>query len=155
MKALWIALAPLALTACDVDVRDPSGAEEKVGIKGDGEGRVSFDMPFAKGEVKLPASMMKNADFDIDGVKMIPGGSVTGFNVDAKDGNSTVDLDFAAPKSPAEVQRYFLDAFKAEGIEAAATGQGLRGRTDKGDDFEMRFAADGAGTKGTISIQAR
>ena len=90
-------------------------------FQGDGNGSVSFDLPFAKGQVKLQTGMMSNADFDIDGVKMIPGGKITGFNVDAGgDKDAVVNLKFTAPGTPAEVQKYFLDQFADKGVTARA-----------------------------------
>lgn len=149
-------IAPLLLLgACDAEVRTPAEGDEKVRIAADETGQVKFDLPFAKGGIKLPAAMMSEADLDIDGVKMIPGGKLTGFNVDAGEGSGAkVRLSFTAPVAPAEAQRYFVEGFGKQGVEARAADGVITGKTRKGDDFVMRLAPDGSGTKGTIEIDA-
>ena len=156
MRALLICLLPLAATACDIDAKMPAeGGKEKVAITANADGNVKFDLPIAKGEIKLPAAMMANSDFDIDGVKMVPGGKITGFNVNAgEDQGAKVDLSFTAPTAPAAVRGYFLEQFKAKGIDAEATGEGVSGTTKDGDRFSMSFAPQGSGTQGSIRIDA-
>lgn len=152
MRLLLLAL-PLTLAACDVETRSPTTNDEKVSLKADADGRIAFNLPFAKGEVKLPAEMMRNSNFDIDGVKMIPGGHITGFNLDAQgEGAAKVNLSFEAPVTPAEVRSYFLDQFKEHGVAVAAAGEAISGASKDGTDFVMRFVPDGSGTKGTIEL---
>lgn len=151
------AITPLLLlAACDAEVKSPVDKDEGVQMKADADGRVAFNLPFAKGEMKLPSGMMSNADFDIDGVKMMPGSKVTGFNLDAgKDKPGKVDISFTAPASPQEVSAYFMDQFKAKGVEAKVNGDLLEGRSDDGDTFSMRFTPQGSGTSGTIAIDSK
>lgn len=149
-------LSLVLVAGCRAEIRTPENGDESVNIQGDGNGTVSFDLPFAKGQVKLPTGMMSNADFDIDGVKMIPGGKITGFNVDAG-GNkdAVVNLKFTAPGTPAEVQKYFLDQFAAKGVTARAEGSGLSGSGKDGERFVFALAPGGDGTDGTIVIRDR
>lgn len=154
-RILLLAGGIALLAACDAEVTSKQDSAEKVAISGAADGEVKFDLPFAKGSVKLPAAMMKSADFDIDGVKMYPGASVSGFNVDAQDGKALVDIAFTAPAAPDAVRGYFLEQFKAKGVDAKADGQGISGTSKDGDLFTMNFAADGAGTKGEIRIDAK
>jgi hypothetical protein len=151
------ALTPLLLLAgCDAEVRNPAAGDETVQMKADANGRVAFNLPFAKGEIKLPAGVMSNADFDIDGVKMMPGAKLTGFNLDAgKNQPGKVNLTFTAPASPQEVATYFTDQFKEQGVEAAMAAGALQGRTKDGATFLMRFAPQGSGTSGTIQLDAK
>ena len=156
MKHVLLVTALLGLAACDADVSVKHDAtKEKVAIAGDGQGQVKFDLPFASGNIKLPAGMMSDANFDIDGVKMYPGATVTGFNLNAEDGKSLVEIGFDAPAEPAAVRGYFLDQFKAKGIEAAQAGEGINGTSKDGDKFAMRFAPNGGGTRGTVTIDGR
>lgn len=151
------ALTPLLLlAACDADVRTPAAGDETVQMKADADGRVAFDFPFAKGEIKLPTGVMSNADFDIDGVKMMPGAKLTGFNLDAGgDRPNKVNLTFTAPARPEAVKTYFLDQFRAKGLEATASANMLQGKTRDGETFQMRFAPQGSGTNGTILIDTQ
>lgn len=145
-------LLPALLSACGGEVRMPDGNDTQVQIKADGNGQVAFNLPFANGQMKLPTSMLGTSGFDIDGVKMIPGGKVTGFNVDAKDGQGQVNIGFSAPVSPAEARAYFLDQFKAKGVTAALAGDAIAGTSKDGANFTVRFTPDGATTNGTITI---
>ena len=157
MKSLVPVLAlPLLLAACNVDTKTPVDGDEKVAMKADASGNVSFDMPFAKGQLKLPAGMMNEGDVDIDGVKMMPGSKMSGFSMNAGEGKQdTVNLTFTAPRPPAEVQRYFADEFGKQGARATAGGDTLQGTTKDGTAFTMRFAAAGTGTNGTIELLSK
>jgi hypothetical protein len=146
----------LLLAACDAEVRAPAAGDETVQMKADADGRVAFNLPFAKGEIKLPTGVMSNANFDIDGVKMMPGATLTGFNLDAGANQpGKVNFTFTAPASPQEVATYFVDQFKAQGVEAAMLADALQGKTKDGATFLMRFAPQGSGTSGTIELDAR
>ena len=149
-----VALSPLLLlAACKAEVKEPAAGDEAVQMTANADGRVAFNLPFAKGEIKLPSGIMSNANFDIDGVKMMPGAELTGFNLDAGDGKpGRVNFTFTAPASPEEVRTYFVDQFKAQGIEAAIAADALQGKTKDGATFLMRFAPQGSGTSGTIQL---
>ncbi|URD61274.1 hypothetical protein M8312_01805 [Sphingomonas sp. KRR8] len=146
-------LSLVMVAGCHAQTKNPADGDEKVNIQGDGNGSVSFDLPFAKGQVKLPSGMMHNANFDIDGVKLMPGSKVTGFNVDAGgDKDATVNMKFTAPGNPGEVQKYFLDQFAAKGVTARADGSGLAGTGKDGEQFTIGLAPGDGGTAGTIVI---
>lgn len=156
MKKLVVGLVPLALGACNVDVKRPDKGDEadkKVAIAADATGSVEFNMPFASGKIKLPAEMMNEANFDIDGVKLYPGAKVSTFNVNAEKGNALVSIGFDAPAAPDALRTYFLEQFKAKGVSAQATPDGLSGVSKDGDKFVMTFVPQGATTKGTIRIE--
>lgn len=151
------ALAPLLLlAACEADIKTPAAGDERVQMAANADGKVAFNLPFAKGEIKLPTGVMSNADFDIDGVKMMPGGTITGFNLDAGQGNpGKVNFTFTAPASPEQVKTYFIDQFRAQGMEAAMVADVLQGTTKDGSTFRMRFAPQGTGTNGAIELNAK
>ncbi len=53
------ALTPLLLlAACKAEVREPAAGDETVQMRADADGRVAFNLPFAKGEIKLPTGVI-------------------------------------------------------------------------------------------------
>lgn len=153
-RSALLLLLPL-LAACNVHSKNPAEGNENVSISADENGQVSFNVPFASGQVKLPEGAMKSGDFDIDGVKMIPGGTITGFNLDAGHHGGTVNFAFKAPASADDVRSYFADQFKAKGVEAAVAGTSVSGKTKDGDPFVIKVEPAGQGSQGTISIQSK
>jgi hypothetical protein len=152
MKTAALFLILPLLAACNVEHNDAAKGDDNVEIKGDGDGKVAFDLPFAKGEVKLPGMTMQGADFDIDGVKLMPGSSLGGFNVNAGKDGSTVNIAFKSPSGVEETRAYFLNQFKRKGVDAVASGDGITGTSKDGDEFAIHLAAAGSGTKGTIEV---
>ena len=153
-SAFLLLLVPAAaLAGCNVSRND--GNSDNVSIKADGNGSVSFDVPFVNGKVKLPEDAIKSSNFDIDGVKMMPGATMTGFNVNAGDKGSTVHMSFKAPKTPDEVRAYFLDQFKQKGVNAAQSGNAVNGKTDDGDRFAIDVQPAAQGSTGTIAIESK
>jgi hypothetical protein len=150
-SALWM-LVPL-LAACDVHSKNPASGDENVTINADESGQVNFNLPFMNGSVKLPEGAMHSGDFDIDGVKMIPGGKITGFSVNAGDKVSTVHFAFRAPASPEEVRAYFVEQFKHRGVAAAQAGDAVSGKTRDGDPFVIQIGPAAQGSEGKITIQ--
>lgn len=151
-SSAMLVLLPL-LGGCNVHSNDR--ADEDVSIHADENGQVAFNLPFAKGNLKLPASMMHNGEFDIDGVKMVPGGTMTGFRLDSANGLSNVDMSFTAPQSPDEVRSYFLDQFKKQGVEVALAGDAVTGKSKDGDPFTIHVSPAANGSQGTIAIQSK
>ena len=154
MRHLWLPIATLLLAACDVHSKKPVDGDDQVKINAEESGQVSFDMPFASGNVKLPAGSLSDSQFDIDGVKMIPGGRITSFNLDAGDKGGTVNFGFKAPAPPADVRAYFADEFRKTGVEAAVAGDSVSGKTKDGDPFVIRVEPAAQGSQGTITIQS-
>jgi hypothetical protein len=151
--AALLVLAPLVAAGCNVHSKNPANGDENVMINATENGEVTFNVPFASGQVKLPEGAFHNGDFDIDGVKMMPGATISGFNVNAGDKGATVNFAFKAPAAPEEVRAYFLDRFKAKGIEASAVGNSVSGKTKDGDPFVITVQAAGQGSEGTIKVQ--
>lgn len=155
--ALLIALPlPLLVAGCDVETKNPTNGDGKVTINAAADGKMSFDLPFAKGEVKLPEAMMSRGEVDLDGVKLMPGSKVTGFSVMAGEGEeSTVNIGFAAPKPPAEVRAYFVREFAKQGAQAAVAGDNVTATTKDGDNVAIAVSPDGTGAKGMIAIKSK
>jgi hypothetical protein len=147
-----IALAMLG--GCSVHSRNAANDDENVAINADEGGNVTFNLPFVKGQVKVPSGFMHNGNFDIDGVKLMPGSQVTGFSVDAHDKASTVNMTFTAPAPPDQVRSYFVDQFKKQGVEATTTGDAVSGKSKDGSPFNIRVASADGGSKGTIIVES-
>jgi hypothetical protein len=98
---------------------------------------------------------MHNANFDMDGVKLMPGSSVTGFNLDAHDEGATVEMRFTAPASPDEVRAYFMSQFKDHGVEVALAGDAVTGKSKDGDPFTIQIGPASSGSQGKIVIESK
>ena len=152
-RSAILLLLPL-LACCNMHTKNPANGDENVSIHADESGHIAFNLPIAEGQVKVPAGMMHNGNFDIDGVKLMPGSSVTGFNLDAHDHGATVDMTFNSPGPPDEVRSYFLDQFKRKGVEAALAGESVTGKSKDGSPFIIHVSPAPNGSKGVISIQS-
>jgi hypothetical protein len=141
------------LAGCNVHSKNPAGGDENVSIRADESGQIAFNLPIAEGRLKVPAGMMHNGNFDMDGVKLMPGSSMTGFNLNSHDGNTTVEMSFNSPASPDEVRAYFVDQFKKQGVEAALAGDVVTGKSKDGSPFVIRIGPASNGSAGKIEIQ--
>jgi hypothetical protein len=150
--AALLMLLPL-LAGCNVHSKNPANGDENVSIHADESGHIEFNLPVAEGKLKVPAAMMHNGDFDIDGVKLMPGSSVTGFSVLAGDKGANVTMAFKAPASADEVRSYYVDQFRKQGVEAALAGDAVTGKTKDGSPFAIHVSAAPSGSTGKIEIQ--
>ena len=155
MKHPLLLMLVASLAGCDVHSKNSASVDEPVTINADEGGNVAFNLPFVKGQVKVPSGFMHNGDFDIDGVKLMPGSQVTGFSVFAADKGSTVNMAFTAPAAPDQVRSYFVDEFKKQGVEAALASDSVTGKTKDGSPFTIKVAPVESGSKGTIVIQSK
>lgn len=151
-RSALLLLVPL-LAGCNVHSKKAADGDENVSIHADESGHVSFNLPIAEGQVKVPAAMMHGGNFDIDGVKLMPGSQVTGFSMDAAHDNATVDLNFTAPASADAVRSYFVDQFRKQGVEVAVAGDSVTGKTKDGSPFAIQIGAAPGGSKGRIVVQ--
>ncbi|HEY8591521.1 MAG TPA: hypothetical protein VIL42_01505 [Sphingomicrobium sp.] len=154
MNRSALILFPLLLAGCNVQAKhDGAKGDDNVTISGDAEGNVSFDLPVAKGQVKLPEGALSSSDIDIDGVKMPPSASVNSFHVEATGGRSIVNIGFKDPNAPEKVRAYFADEFRERKVEAAVTGDTITGTSKDGDKFTIKVGpGEGGGAKGTIRL---
>ncbi|HEV8408850.1 MAG TPA: hypothetical protein VGQ34_13060 [Sphingomicrobium sp.] len=153
MKSLALLMVLPLLAACNVHSKNPASGDENVSVHADENGHISFNLPIGQGQLKLPTSMMHNGNFDIDGVKLPPGSSVNGFNLDAHDKGATVDMSFTNPKSPDEVRSYFIDQFKNKGVEASLSGDSVTGKSKDGSSFTIEVSSAAGGSQGKIVVQ--
>jgi hypothetical protein len=150
-SALFL-LVPL-LAACNVHAKNPAKGDDNVSIQADESGHIAFNLPIAEGKVKVPTGFMQNGSFDIDGVKLMPGSSVTGFNLDAHDHGATMNMSFKASASPDEVRAYYLDQFRKQGVEAALAGDAVTGKSKDGSPFTIAVSPSPDGSQGRIVVQ--
>jgi hypothetical protein len=146
-------LALPLLGGCNVHSKNPNDSDDNVSIHADESGNIAFNLPIAQGQVKLPSGFMHNGDFDIDGVKLMPGSQVTGFNLDSHNEVTNVDLAFTSPASPDAVRSYFVEQFTAKGIEATALGDAITGKSKDGNPFTITVGPAANGSQGKIVVQ--
>lgn len=152
-SALFL-LVPL-LAGCTLHSKNPSNGDGNVTINADQSGNVAFNLPFVKGEVKMPTGFMHKGNFDIDGVKLMPGSQMTGFSVFARDEGANVQMTFNAPAPPDQVRSYFLNEFANKGVKATLAGDAVAGKTKDGSAFTIAVSPSANGSKGTIDIQSK
>lgn len=149
-----LSIVPL-LAGCNVHSKNPADhADENVSIHADESGHIAFNLPIAEGTLKVPAPMMHHGNVDIDGVKLMPGSSVTGFNLDAQhDKGANVEMTFASPASPDQVRSYFVDQFRQQGVGAALAGNAVVGKSKDGNPFTISVSPAANGSLGKIVVQ--
>jgi hypothetical protein len=143
------------LAGCNIHSKNPANEDGNVTITAEEGGNVAFNLPFVKGQVQVPSGFMHNGDFDIDGVKLMPGSQVTGFSVFAADKGADVNMAFTVPAAPDAVRAYFVDQFKQKGVDAALAGDTVAGKTKDGSPFTIQVASVESGSKGTIVIHSK
>ena len=153
MNRFAFLLALPLLAGCNFHSKNPNDSGDNVSIHADESGNIAFNLPIAEGEVKIPSGFMHNGDVDIDGVKLPPGSSVTGFNLDSHNDVSNVDMSFTASASPDQVRSYYLDKFKNQGVEVALAGDAVTGKSKDGSPFTIQVSPAANGSTGKIVIQ--
>jgi hypothetical protein len=163
MRPLLFLLLPLSLAACggtgtSVTINATSDDGENstfamnngtVAIKGDG----------FEGNFKVPAIKMTAENFDMDGVKLYPGSTITSFNIDAQDhkgdkkDEGKVTANFTSPAAIATVQSWFRDKLTEKKFKFSETDKGFTGTTEDGENFTIELSANGgAATSGWMEI---
>jgi len=123
-------------------------------------GAVAINAPGFSGKIKLPKIHLDSKDFDMNGVHLYPGSTISAMNIDAHSGgksddddNGTVRVSFASPASAATVRDWFQQKLSAAGFTISASGDGLVGTTNEKKPFKLDLAPDGADkSKGTITV---
>jgi len=146
-------LALPLLAGCNIHSKNPNDSDDNVSIHADESGNIAFNLPIAQGQVKLPGGFMHNGDFDIGGVKLMPGSQVTGFNLDSHNEVTNVDMSFTAPASPDQVRSYFVEQFSKAGAEARIAGDSVTGKSKDGSPFTIQVSPAGSGSQGKITVQ--
>lgn len=124
-------------------------------------GAVSINTPGFSGKINLPKLHLDSKDFEMNGVHLYPGSTISAMNIDAHDGGKpgkdddegTVRVSFASPAAPATVRDWFQQKLTAAGFTLSASGNGLVGTTDEKKPFKLDLTPDGADkSKGTITV---
>lgn len=163
----------MALAACDrsdknaaasepqgttLSVSAKSDAGEDVNIKADGEtGQLAVKLPGVDATLAMPKIVLKDSSFDLVGVKLYPGATVSTMSVVANgpgDAHAAkVKLVYLAPAPPPVVRDWFQNALMEKSVRVKPAGDSLMGVTRDGANFRMDFAETAKGqTSGTIFI---
>ena len=172
MRLAFLIPPMLLLAACGQ--KDEKKTETEISINADGEGGgVQIKAGQDGGKLKIGGKdgtainidipdfvdLDVQGDFDIDGVKLYPGSTVTKVDVNASDrggaDKATVNLGFTSPAAPAKAADWMAAEFAKKGIKVTRDGDTLAGTDEDGDDFTIRFGPDGATSKGEVRIVSK
>jgi len=158
-----VAAAPLAACGGSGDGTSISlnatGTDGNVLAGVDGKtGQVSLDVPGFSGKIKLPKVTLDAKNFEMNGVHLYPGSTISGMNIDAKDNGSggkdsgVVKVSFDSPAAPDIVRGWFLEKLNAGAdFKVKASSNGLVGTSDEGKPFRLDLTPNGNGkSKGVI-----
>ncbi|WP_431469485.1 hypothetical protein [Sphingosinithalassobacter sp. LHW66-3] len=141
-------------TAMSIDAISDGG---NASITSDADGRFTIKAPGFEGSLKLPPIQIDAADFDVNGMRLYPGSTVTGFNAEADDRMGQRDqakatFRFTSPADAATVQEWFREQLAANDFEFQADAAGFAGTTAEGDRFRLELGGQGDQTRGTLTI---
>jgi hypothetical protein len=161
MKAIWLTL-PLAtaLAACGGGEEGTSisiqGDNGSVTAQADKDGKVSVKAPGFEGSIKLPKFSIGAENFEIDGVKLYPGATISSLNIDDRqDGTDKggVKVSFDAPAEATRVRDWFREQMEGAGFTVTGNRDELTGKTKSGSPYTLKI--DGAGdtkSRGTLTV---
>ncbi len=159
---LLLMVAALPLAACDgadqgTSISFSGNSEDGNAVAAmDGKtGQVKIDVPGFQGSFKLPKIQFTADNFDLNGVHLYPGSTISGFNVDArgKDEDGQVRVVFDSPAAAPTVRDWFRERLEKVGYTVNADGNGLTGTTEEKKPFSLKLDDAGAGhARGTIVL---
>jgi hypothetical protein len=142
----------ISLNATDSNGTVVAGVDGKTGD-------MAINAPGFSGKINLPKIHLDASDFDMNGVHLYPGSTVSGMNIDAhdrgqgSDNDGTVKVTFESPAKPDTVRAWFEEKLNAAGFQVKADGTGLSGTTDEKKPFSLDLSPVGADhAKGVITI---
>lgn len=151
--------ATFALTACGERGGGDGDGDAKVSVNTDGKnGKVSVNAPGVKLEVVDPDINLKADDFNIDGVKLYPGSTITQMNVEStsdtnKGKKSNVTVGFKSDANAKEVADWFDAEMKKAKFTTARSGYDISGTTTDGQKFSLKIGDEGGGkSSGTVNL---
>lgn len=166
LRTLLCALALVPLAACgdgkegssfSINTADADGNASGASI--DGKGQATIDTPFFKGKVTLPKLKLDASSFDMNGVHLYPGSTISSMNVDVtgksdEKHDGRVRVAFDSPAAPTEVRDWFEKKLTAAGFKLTAKGSALTGTTDEDKPFTLDLTPAGADkSRGIITIE--
>ena len=144
--------ATISLNASDADGNVVAGID---GNRGD----MAINAPGFSGKISLPGIHLDGANFDMNGVHLYPGSTISGMNIDAhdhgqgSDDDGTVKVTFESPARPDTVRAWFAEKLNGAGFHVKDDGTGLSGTTDEKKPFTLDLSPVGADhAKGVITI---
>ena len=164
IRRLLLAI-PLALLAACGDGKDGTsitlnadGADGNVVASIGSNGQLALNAPGISGSIKLPAIKLDADNFDMNGVHLYPGSTISGMNIDGHDrpghdDDGQVKVSFESPATPATVRDWFAGKLGGAGFKVSPNGSGLAGTTEEGKPFRLDLSPEGADkARGTILI---
>ncbi|OQW72144.1 MAG: hypothetical protein BVN33_13450 [Proteobacteria bacterium ST_bin13] len=116
-------------------------------------GEVAINAPGFSGKITLPKLKLDSSDFEMNGVHLYPGSTISGMNIvahDGKDGDdkANVRVTFDSPAEPAVVRDWFFDRLGKADFKITKSGTGLKGTDEEDKPFalELTPAANGHST---------
>ena len=142
----------ISLNASDSDGNVAAGIDGKTGD-------MAINAPGFSGKISLPKIHLDASDFDMTGVHLYPGLSVSGMHNDThehgqgSDSDGVVKVTFESPAKPDTVRAWFEEKLNGAGFHVKADGTGLSGTTDEKKPFALDLTPVGMDrAKGVITI---
>jgi len=161
-------LLAATLSACDgsktgtsISINSTDSDGNVVASMDGNTGAVAINVPGFSGKLNLPKIHLDANDFDMNGVHLYPGSTISGMNVEAHDDGKPggsgdtgrVRVSFASPAAPATVRDWFQQKLNGAGFTVTPDGTGLTGTTDEKQPFRLELTADGSDkSKGVITV---
>ncbi|WCT71925.1 hypothetical protein PQ455_09685 [Sphingomonas naphthae] len=162
-----IALAPLALAACDVKVATENKADSAaVSIGGPDEvaslatknGSTTVSIPGLGTSITVPKFNLGGKTMNLDGMQVYPGTEIVTMDIkDSKrnaDGGGSVRIGFNSGDAPTAIADYYRKAAADAGftVDAASGTSGVHGTKPDGKEFAVSIEPAGTGSRGTIIL---
>ena len=155
----WIAIPLIALVALGACRDKPEEAKNSASASASASSAsASGNQPGMKIEVINPDVNLKADDFNIDGVKLYPGSTITKMNVEttsdtAKGQKSAVKVGFESPANAKILADWFDAEMKKAKFTTARSGYDISGQTPSGQQFILKIGdVGGRKSSGTVEI---
>ncbi|WP_066816693.1 hypothetical protein [Sphingomonas mali] len=163
-RLIPLAAAALALAACGEHdgnstsisfSGNSSGGAVSGGI--DSSGNLKINANGFKADLKLPKFSVDANNFEMNGVHLYPGSTISSINVnggqDEDKDPGKVRVAFTSPANAATVRDWLKERLGKAGFALSADGAGLTGKTDDGKPFALKLSDQGANkSSGTIDM---
>jgi predicted small secreted protein len=158
MRVLLILAPALLLAGCGSNDGTADGTQ--ISFNGAGgnavagigkDGRVAIDVPGFKANIDLPKIKLDAGDFDINGVSLPTGSTISSMNITGNNNDDGgVRVAFASPVSAQAVRTWFDGKLAAKGVKLTTKGNGLTGTTDDGKAFTLTTTDKGTGASESV-----
>lgn len=163
LRLIPLALAALALAGCgesdgnSTSISFSSNSSDGAVSGGiDSSGNLKIDTNGFKADLKLPKFAIDASNFEMNGVHLYPGSTISAINVNGDDDHKDagkVRVAFTSPATAATVRDWLKERLTKAGFTLAADGAGLSGKTDDGKPFALKLTDQGANkSSGTIDM---